>query len=197
MQTRERLFAAAKDIFEQEGLAGLSVRAVGRRAGMSAMAIYRHFPDKEALVDALMDDGFAAWEAIVRGLAAADPIDWLRELLDAYRTFALEQPHRFDAAFLLPARKARTYPHDIAAGRSPVMSLMLARIEQAQGQGRLAPGPALDVALTLAALAQGLVSMLRAGRFGSADEFSTSFQVATGRVLSGFLAEPARAGEER
>lgn len=197
MRTRERLFTAAKDIFEREGLAGLSVRAVGRRAGMSAMAIYRHFPDKDALVDALMDDGFAAWEAIASGVNADDPIAWLRGLFEAYRQFALDQPHRFDAAFLLPARKARTYPHDISAGRSPVMSMMLARIEQAQAQGRLTPGPPLDLALSIAALAQGLVSMLRAGRFDGDEAFTASYRLAMGRVLAGFLTEAGGGSEGR
>ncbi len=197
MQTRERLFAAAKEIFEDKGLAGLSVRAVGRRAGMSAMAIYRHFPDKDALVDALMDDGFAAWETITSGVKADDPIAWLRGLFEAYREFALDQPHRFDAAFLLPARKARTYPHDIAAGRSPVMSLMLARIEQAQAEGRVSPGPPLDVAMTMAALAQGLVSMLRAGRFDGDEAFTASYRLAIERVLAGFLTEAGGGSEGR
>jgi AcrR family transcriptional regulator len=187
MHPRDRLFAAAREIFEQEGLEALSIREVGRRAGMSTMAIYRHFPDKDALVDALMDDGFAGWEAIVRAIATEDPVLWLRDLLTAFRDFALDEPHRFDAAFLLKARKARTYPDDIAAGRSPVLNLMLARIEQAQGEGRLTDEPALDIALTLSALAQGLVSMQRAGRFGDEDKFCESYQRATGRVLAVFM----------
>ena len=72
MTTKERLFAAAKNIYERDGLDALTIRAVGRKAGMSAMAIYRHFPDKSALIDALTHDGFDAREAIVRKIDCDD-----------------------------------------------------------------------------------------------------------------------------
>jgi AcrR family transcriptional regulator len=195
MSARDRLFAAARDLFESEGLEGLSIREVGRRAGLSAMAIYRHFPDKDALVDALLDDGFAAWEAIALAIEADDPVEWLRRLITAYRDFALEQPHRFDAAFLLPARKARTFPEDMAQGRSPVVSRMVTRIEEAQAQGRMKPAPALEVALALAALAQGLVSMHRAGRFGAEGAFTESYGAVVARVLAGFLTDGEDGGK--
>jgi len=188
--TRDRLFAAAKEIFERDGLEGLSVRAVARHAGLSPMAMYRHFADKDALVDALMLDGFAAWEARVGAIEAEDPLQWLRRLFAAYLDFALSDPHRFDAAFLLPARNARKYPDDFAGGRSPVIGMVMARIEQAQAAGRLGPVEPLDAALTLAALAQGMVSMQRAGRFASEDYFRRSFAAAVERGLTFFTAEP-------
>jgi AcrR family transcriptional regulator len=188
--TRDRLFAAAREIFERDGLEGLSVRAVARHAGLSPMAMYRHFADKDALLDALMLDGFAAWEARVRAIEAEDPSQWLRSLFAAYLDFALADPHRFDAAFLLPARKARKYPDDFAAGRSPAIGMVMARIEQAKAAGRLGPVEPLEAALTLSALAQGLVSMQRAGRFASEDYFRRCYATAVERGLTFFTAEP-------
>ncbi|NEX93201.1 TetR/AcrR family transcriptional regulator [Caulobacter sp. 17J65-9] len=185
MTARDRLFAAARELFESEGLEGLSIREVGRRAGMSAMAIYRHFPDKEALVDALMDDGFQAWETIALAIDADDPVAWLRALIGAYRDFALEQPHKFDATFLLPARKARTFPED--ADRSPVFGRIMARVEAAQAQGRMRPAASLDVALLLSALAQGLVSMQRARRFGSEAQFRASYDATMAQAFESLL----------
>ncbi|MBC6982192.1 TetR/AcrR family transcriptional regulator [Caulobacter sp. 17J80-11] len=185
MTARDRLFAAARALFESEGLEGLSIREVGRRAGMSAMAIYRHFPDKDALVDALMDDGFQAWEAIALAIDTDDPVEWLTRLIGAYRDFALEQPHKFDATFLLPARKARTFPED--ANRSPVFGLMMAKVEAAQGRGRMRPAPALEVALLLSALAQGLVSMQRARRFASEAQFRASYDASMATAFESLL----------
>ena len=187
MTTRKRLFAAAKAIYEREGLDALSIRAVGRQAGMSAMAIYRHFPDKGALIDALMDDGFSAWEVIIGNIDCDDPIVWLKCAVASYADFALTDPHRFDAAFLLPAPRARTFPNDFEAGRSRVINCMLAQIETAQKRGLLSDESPLQLTLLLSALAQGLVSMHRAGRFGNDEQFLASYHVAMDRLLDSFM----------
>lgn len=186
MRTGDRILSAAKAIYERVGLDGLSIRVVARHAGMSPMGIYRHFPSKEALIDALMLDGFAAWEAIVRAIEEPDPLAWLRRLLNAFLDFALSDRHRFDAAFLMPARGARKYPEDFAAGRSPVVSLMTARIDEAKTAGRLVDLPASQIALTLSALAQGLVSMERAGRFSSEAHVRALYAATVGDCLQRF-----------
>jgi AcrR family transcriptional regulator len=155
------------------------------------MAMYRHFADKDALLDALMDDGLAAWEKIARSIRVADPLGWLEALGEAYLEFALGEPHRFDAAFFLPAPRARRYPDDFVAGRSPVVAMALVRIEQAKADGRLSDKPALEVALAFSALAQGLVSMYRANRFSSEKQFRALYRAQIRHCLAGFSAKPA------
>ena len=189
--TKERIFAAAKTVLDREGLSGLTIRKVAARARMSPMAMYRHFADKDALLDALMADGFAAWEAKVRRLGAREPVAWLQELVEAYLDFALDQPHQFDAAFFLPAPKARRYPDDFAAGRSAVVTEVLLRIDQARAEGRLNGPPALEIALAISALAQGLVSMHRANRFSSEKEFKALYRAAMRHCLASFSSQPA------
>ena len=60
---RDALIQAAQEILEGEGLAALSLRAVARRAGVSPAAPYHHFPDKQALLDAVAERGFDALTA--------------------------------------------------------------------------------------------------------------------------------------
>ena len=190
--TRDRLFAAAKTVLEREGIAGLTIRKVAKRAGMSPMAMYRHFADKDALLNALVEDGLAAWEKVVRSLGAEDPMEWLDELTEAFLDFALTQPHRFDAAFFLPAPRARQYPNDFAAGRSPVITMLTVRIEQARADGRIGDKPALEIALSLSALAQGLVSMHRANRFAGENQFKNLFRTALRHGIESFATIPSR-----
>ena len=192
--TRDRIFDAAKSILQQEGLSGLTMRKVATQSNLSPMAIYRHFADKDALINALMADGFAAWEARVRAIDAADPIDWLTALCEAFLDFALTDPHRFDAAFFLPASQARQYPDDFAAGRSPAVALAMARIDQARAMGRLDGTASVDIVLSLSATAQGLVSMHRARRFAGDAQFSTLFRAITARALAAFT--PVSGGSE-
>lgn len=184
--SKDRIFAAARAILEHEGIEGLSVRKVATRAGVSPMAMYRHFADKGALLNALMDDGLAAWEKIVRAIRADDPMEWLEAVVEAFLKFALTQPHRFDAAFFLPAPEARRYPDDFVAGRSPVIAMIMIRIDQAKADGRFGGAPAVDIALALASMAQGLVSMQRANRFSSDKQFRTLFRAQLHHCLQSF-----------
>lgn len=48
---------AAIDIADESGLAAVTMQAVSARLGLSTMAIYRYFPSKEALCDAIVDAG--------------------------------------------------------------------------------------------------------------------------------------------
>ena len=190
--TKERIFSAAKLVVDREGIANLTIRKVAARAGVSPMALYRHFEDKDALLSALVADGLAVWENVVRSLKAQDPMEWLDELSEAYMNFALKQPHRFDAAFFLPAPDARQYPGDFAAGRSPVIATIMVRIDQARADGRVGDKPALDFVLSLSALAQGMVSMLRANRFSDEKHFKDLFRSVLHQCIESFSMAPSR-----
>ena len=189
--TRDRIFAAAADILRREGLAGLSIRNVAKAVNLTPMAIYRHFTDKDDLIDALMLDGFVAWEAIASAIRTKDPMLWLQRLMEAFLNFALSQPHRFDAAFIIPARGARRYPDDFVAGRSPVLQMAYARIEQAKAEGKLGDTPTPQIALTLSALAQGFVSMHRAKRFADERQLCAAYRIAIRRAIASFATGPS------
>jgi len=184
--TRDRIFKAAKSILQKEGIDALTIRKVAKQSGISPMAVYRHFADKDALINALMADGFAAWETRVRAIRKTDPIEWLGALTDTFLDFALNDPHRFDAAFFVPASEARQYPEDFVAGRSPAVALAMVQIDQARAAGRLNATSSLDVILSLSATAQGLVSMHRARRFSSDAQFKTIFRATILRLLGAF-----------
>lgn len=67
---RRALIEAGLDLLESREAEGLSLREVARAVGVSATAVYRHFPDKGALLDALAAEGLGRLAAAQR--AAAD-----------------------------------------------------------------------------------------------------------------------------
>ncbi|HEX7134913.1 MAG TPA: helix-turn-helix domain-containing protein [Iamia sp.] len=77
-ETRRRILDAVNSLLAEEHPASLSVPAVARRAGVSTATIYRHFPSKEALLDAsaaAVDRQTRSWlgdEAIVPGQNLGD-----------------------------------------------------------------------------------------------------------------------------
>lgn len=188
--TRDHIISAAKAVLNKEGLTGLTIRKVAQHAGLSPMAMYRHFSDKDALLNALTEDGLAAWGEIARAIRATDAMVWLEKLGEAFLDFALTQPHQFDAAFFLPAPNARQYPDDFVAGRSPVVAMMMVRIDQAKADGRLGEHRALDVALTISAMGQGMISMYRANRFPNERQFRTIYRAMLRQCLDSFSAKP-------
>jgi AcrR family transcriptional regulator len=91
---------AAVELLEEGGQSALSLRAVARRAGVSAAAPYRHYADREALVSAVAAVGYR--ELAVR-LAAAHPapstLEQLGSVAVAYVQFAIERPALFRIMF--------------------------------------------------------------------------------------------------
>jgi AcrR family transcriptional regulator len=98
---RVDLVDAAVDLIAETGsVDGVSLRAAAKRAGVSPMAVYNHFADKEALLVAAVEhcwDEFQA--AIAATLDEPEPSARLRAAGDAYVRFALEHPGRYAVMF--------------------------------------------------------------------------------------------------
>lgn len=94
---------AARELLEEDGSAGLSLRAVARRAGVSATAPYRHYADRDALVSAVAAEGY---RELAGCLATAHPspatADDLATVAVAYVRFALDHPAMFRVMFAEP-----------------------------------------------------------------------------------------------
>jgi AcrR family transcriptional regulator len=87
--TRDVVLAAALEIIDADGASGLSMRRLARALGRDPMILYRHAPNKAALLDGVA-------ETVLSQLAvdAADP-DWaaqLRTVARGYRRLALAHP---------------------------------------------------------------------------------------------------------
>jgi len=199
--TDQRILAAAWKLFATGGLDALSLRQVAARVGVTPMAIYRHFADKDALIDALVLDALDRWSDRLAAIDDEEPLAWLTAAGDEFLEFALEEPRRFEAAFLVPSRHARRFPDDFAAGRSPAGRQFLPRLEALRERGSLAPDTEpLEVVITFWALAQGLVTLHRAARLaGGVSEFRALYRRSMRRCLASFVVVPpaktrARAG---
>jgi AcrR family transcriptional regulator len=94
------LLSAALELLEESGEAALSLRAVARRAGVSAAAPYRHYADREALVSAVAVVGYRQLaECLSEAHPAPSSPDELASVAIAYVQFALERPALFRIMF--------------------------------------------------------------------------------------------------
>lgn len=90
--TRAAIVAAARELFGEHGYDGTSIDAILRATGMARGALYHHFPNKEALFDAVLDAEIAAIAnaSANAARAARDPVESLRAGCSAWLRLALD-----------------------------------------------------------------------------------------------------------
>src|SRR5262245_42773112 len=95
-ETRAAILAAAMRLLVKGGQETVTMRRVATAVGVTAMAIYHHFPDRDALLRALADVEsdrigalFASWPA--RGT----PVQRLRKMAESYVDYAFRRPRLF------------------------------------------------------------------------------------------------------
>lgn len=85
-ETRQRLLDAALELFARHGFAATSVRAIAGEIGLRDSAIYAHFPDKQAIYQALLAEmgpvSLAALDVAPEELSASEPRSALPRLVD-------------------------------------------------------------------------------------------------------------------
>jgi len=162
------LIRSALEILAESGVAGLSLRAAARRARVSAMAPYRHFEDKEALLAAVAEYGFRELAArlTAAAAAAADPRAGLAALGVAYVLFARDQPSLFKLMFGPTIENKSAHPALDDAGCTCFNALRQAVVAARFFEGDSDAG---DVALACWSLVHGLSALIVDGRLAEYD----------------------------
>jgi AcrR family transcriptional regulator len=178
--TRQRILNVAHRALKKKGPGALSLRQIAEEVGITPMAVYRHFRDKDALLDALVTDGFARWEEYLAEAVRADsPWARIERALVAYADFALAEHRMFELMFMVPRPRVPTAPGSLATTPSPSFGRVIASVKQVLGTE--------DVGETLLfgwASIHGLICLHFSGRFG----FDVAlFRREYGRVVQRYL----------
>ncbi|MFZ4652194.1 MAG: TetR/AcrR family transcriptional regulator [Rubrivivax sp.] len=92
--TVETILAAATRVLERESLAGFNTNRVAEVAGVSVGSLYQYFPNKSALIAALIDRQQSALAQSIEACVAAHEGRSLREALFALADLGVEQQYR-------------------------------------------------------------------------------------------------------
>jgi AcrR family transcriptional regulator len=141
----------------------LGLRALARAIGVSATALYRHFPDKDALLDALAGAGMAQLGALQARAAAAvgGGRDGFMESGFAYVRFARDNPALFRLTF---SRAGRMAPGDDDPAALGQAQRLLYEGVAAMMPGEIAPAKRDVMALHAWSLVHGLAMLILDGR---------------------------------
>jgi AcrR family transcriptional regulator len=185
--TAHKIAIAARRLLDREGAEAVTMRRVAQAVGITAMAIYRHYPDRAALLNALADEGFQELAATVRRRRFQGAFDVrLLKMAELYLDHALQNPRLFELMFLAKRAGARKYPQDFRARRSPTATLMADVIAQGMTNGALKQDDYWEITFEMGALSHGLIMLFLGARLEATPaQFRALYRRSFRRYLNG------------
>jgi len=155
VSTRDRLIDAATRLLDQGGPAAVTLREVGRLAGVSHNAPYKHFAGKQDLLAAVAARELFRQERPRRRRPDSKPGPDARQLMHEYVRWATRYPARFKLTF----GSWSTGSDELADAASSARSVLVAAVERGQAAGDLPPGNPERLAALILAVAHGAVDL--------------------------------------
>ncbi len=161
------LAAAGRLLAERGDENAVSIRMIADAVGVTPPSIYLHFPDKDALIEAVCEERFQAFdEALEAAAARADgPLEALRARGRAYVRFALDNPEHYRVIFMTKHDRSMALDElvsggaDASAGARAFAHLVGAVTAAADAGAIVSANPVLT-AIHLWSGFHGLVSLL-------------------------------------
>jgi AcrR family transcriptional regulator len=185
--TIQKIAGAARRLLDKEGAEGVTMRRVATAVGITPMALYRHYPNRDGLLNALANAGFVELTAKLAGLRLTGAFDrQLLKILDVFLDHAFDNPRLFELMFLTKREGARQYPQDFRTRRSPTANVSADVIARAMEAGYLRNDDVWEIVFETGALMQGLIMLYLGGRMAmSSSEFRAFCHRSFGRYLNG------------
>ncbi|WP_026912516.1 TetR/AcrR family transcriptional regulator [Patulibacter minatonensis] len=161
---REALLRRAEEVLAESGAGELSLRGIARDVGVSHAAPRRHFADKQALLDALAEDGFGRLAVALDASVGDDGrpfVERLAAMAEAYVGFAVGHAALLDVMFTGKHRPG--VDASLLAAGARAFQAPLALVVAGQASGDVVPGDVERVATSAWAAIHGLASMANAG----------------------------------
>jgi AcrR family transcriptional regulator len=189
---RRALLAETARTIRKEGVDGVTLRAVGKRLGVSRTALYRHFADKPALLAAVAREGFQAFtrELSQAWAAAGGGRNGLRAMGTAYITFAIANPSHYRVMFGafkdLCERDA-----ELAADAQSSFQVLLDAVVMLQKDGLLRADPPQMLAQYIWAAVHGVAMLAIDGQLGPDPKAANALAIfALERLSTGIATSP-------
>lgn len=181
---RAALLARAEETVREHGTAALSLRQLARDTGVSHAAPRRHFGDRQALLDALAEDGFVRLgRELDAAVQEAEPecTARLQALARAYVRFATRHAALLE---LMYTGKHREGAEPVYAAAEQAFAVALGVIAAAQETGELVPGDPESLAQVALAMLHGLTALACSGMLDE-QKLETVVPDAVEKLLSG------------
>jgi AcrR family transcriptional regulator len=161
IQTRTRLLKAATEVFAAAGIQGATTREIARVAGVNEVTLFRHFPSKDELLGAVVQQVMA-----LQAEALANQNEWTQDLLIDLKHYAwiyntmLEEHEALIRTFIGEAkRRPEAARRVIQEAVQPLREKLIAYLRNAQENGtvRLDVDPEVAIDLFAGMLLSGML----------------------------------------
>ena len=139
-EVRQAILDAARTLFVEKGYEAVTMREIAKRIEYSPTAIYLHFRDKKAVMDAICDQDFLALAKKFGKIAEiADPLERLRAAGLAYADFAMKHPNHYRLMFMTqhPAHSPEDSAIEVGNRDQDAYAFVLWTATEAIEKGRL------------------------------------------------------------
>jgi AcrR family transcriptional regulator len=180
--TRDRLIDAATRLLDEGGPTAVTLREVGRLAGVSHNAPYKHFADKEELLAAVAARQLQGRQGRPREPVRAGPAgeDAVRRMMHSYVRWAMRYPARFKLTF----GSWTTDSAELAEAATAARSTLVEAVESAQAAKALPQGDPERVAALILAVAHGAVDLSLSGHLSTSGKGHASAEDLVDDLLS-------------
>lgn len=160
-EVRQKIRNAAKAIYRDKGISGISARAIAVSAGVSVGTIYSYFGDLQTLMQSLwlepLDRINAKLESIAEG--HDDPVERLRALMQAYLHVAVDNPELYRSAFMFVRPSQHPKPNQDAMDSVTFIALIREALLDGQNSGRIRAGSVDEMAQLIWAGLHGSIAL--------------------------------------
>jgi AcrR family transcriptional regulator len=161
-ETRARILAATREIFERNGTRGTTTREVAERAGVNEATLFRHFGSKAALIGAMREDscGVAAFRDLLEHLDGSDIASDIKSLASAAVKQMIDQRALMCIALAEDAIDDNPPDFDAPEWRGPrgILDLLTEYFAARAAENRVAGDPALLARILMGMMFQLVVA---------------------------------------
>jgi AcrR family transcriptional regulator len=157
-ELRQAILTAAGELVLEKGYESFSLRQVAERIGYSATTIYLYYENKDALVGAVIGEGFTRFLRALESVTTEDPLHRIADLGRAYVRFARDNPVYYRLMFMHRPDLVRLAPR-----QSDSFDVLQRAVQRAIDAGAVRPGDARADSLVLWAQVHGIASLAISG----------------------------------
>jgi AcrR family transcriptional regulator len=159
---RGEILEAAKRLFIEEGFPQATMRRIAAAVGVSPTALYLHFSDKEAILQAIADDFFDELLVELHNSEGKEttPLAKLRAGMCAYVKFALKRIDEYRLTFQVRHAKVMLPPHEIPDHGDLPFEVLESAVQRLLDDGVFRPGDPLVISESIWCALHGLTAVL-------------------------------------